>query len=412
VTASAQANFGSPVEQSIQGGLSAGASADAKALVDSATFHPFTATDSGWRHTLSSAAMGVAGAAAAVGLSSLAFYAYQKIGTDPSILVDPATIKEIGQQGVIKVHTALQGLGQIQNFLSDVVNAHGANSNMGDFFDQLQSTGVDPKVFKDAVMDQAGMIGGQNNALWADRLLDPQTPLSPMAQYKISEVVWYHDKEVALGQANAADALVFIKTGLSVAAAAITSAAASNAETIKGFLGHMKGCAKRLAVDCGLIDDVADRQIRKTIKASAFDPVEARARLACEYTERQTPMYRSCTLHWLDCAKEQNRAGMLHLFGMEPLMVGKHTAIGQAVMIDHFCAKELRTLANQDPEYGKTLLNLADRRERLEKQGTRPSQPFDASGETLLDLPLRSIGEMVEETVDAQRRRDRAAALA
>jgi hypothetical protein len=356
--------------------------------------------------------MGIAGAASAVGLAGLAFYAYHKFGTDPAILVDASTIRQISEHGGIQVQTALSGLGQIQMFISDVVQSHGAQATMGDVFDKLQASGIDPQVFKDAVTDQAQAMGGSDNALWAEKLVDPQTPLSTTAQYKITEAVWYHDKQVALNQATLADATVFVKTGISVALASLTSVAATNMDAIKGLAGHMLSCAKRVAVDCGLIADSAERQVRQMIKESYFDPAEARARLACEYAERQTPMYRSFTLSWLQAVKEQDRAAMLHLFGMEPVSLGKHSTLGQAVMIDQFSAAELKTLANQDPDYAKTLTALADRRGDLEKRGLRSEMVLNASAEEALHLPLRSIEEMVQETLDAQRRRARAAALA
>lgn len=357
-----------------------------------------------WRQALSTAALGVAGVSGAVGLGGLAFYAFHRMGVDPSILVDPSAIQGIGEMGLNQVESAVRGLGQVHGFIDAVVQRHGQGASMGHLFEQLLDRGSDPEVFKQAVVNQAALIGGGNADQWASKMLDPATTLSPLAQLKVAEVVWYHDKQVALSEANSQGAMAFAQAGLSASLAALSVFAATNVETVKGVFKHMKDAARRASIEHGLIGDQTDRHVRRAVKASTFDVVEARARLAGEYAERQSPMHRLYTLHWLEAERAQDRLAMLQIFGMEPHSLGKHSAVGQAVMIDHFCATEMHALAQAEPEYAAALMDMAQRRDKLERNGLRPPNPLDRSGKPVDTIQDPCIGSMAAEHLNARKR--------
>ena len=352
-----------------------------------------TQKKSSWQNTLSSAAMGVAGAAASVGLGALAFYAYHKFGADPAMIVDPQSIRGIGEYGAAHAQAAVRGLGQIDAFMNGL-HAGSSQPTMGDFFDQMRRSGVDPEVFKSAVANHLNLLGVKGQADWAARLLDPSTLLTPSLHARINELVWHHDKQVAIHGENANDALVFVKAGFALAAASAASSVASGVGDMTQHMAHMKSVARRTAVDCGLIDEMTDRKVRKSIKETALDAVDARARLAGEYAERQTPMNRFLTMHWVEAARAENRTSMLQLMGLESKSNAKRTSIGQAVMIDHFCAKELRDLSQGEPEHSQVLAVLADRRSELEERGIRPKDPVNSFGEYFPELPACKIAEM------------------
>lgn len=364
----------------------------------------FTATDCGWRNTLSGVALGVAGAASVACASALAFYAYHTSSADPAILVDPNSIKDIGLYGVAQIQSALTGLGQIQTFMSDIVHDHASDAKVGHVFDALQNRGVDLDYFKNVLAQKSDALAGQSDFGLTQRLMDPQTPLSGSAQTKLTEIIWNHDKQIALHQANANEALIFVKAGLSIALASMTTVASVNTDTMKKVLTHMKGRVHRIALSSGLIDDHSDRQIRKIIKTSHFDPVQARARIAAEYAERQNPMHRLFTQHWLEAARAQDRDVMIKLFAMEPSTLGKHTTTGQAVMIDNFSALEMRDIARNEPQYAKALEELAQRRAQLEQRGLRPDSSSNESDFVAIYKPPASLSSLAEATKSDHRR--------
>lgn len=361
--------------------------------------------DNSWRNTLSSAAMGVAGAATAVGLSALAFYAYHKLGADASLIVDQSTLHGIGMRGAEHVEAAVSGLRQIDSFMSSLSPRSGEALTMGDFFAEMQRTGVEPAIFKGAVAQHAIMVGSSNGASWQERLSNPETMLSVSVRARVAEVVWFHDKKVALNAQSANDAVVFAKAGFATGAAMVTSSLYTGVDRFKEFMGHIGAAVRRTALDNGLIDVADDRKLRQAIKETAYDPSEARARVASEYAERCQPLQRFFTAHWMEALREADRPCMLKLFGLESSLTGKYSSVGQAVMIDHFSSRELKDLQRDEPDHALALGGLAERRGKLEERGTKPKESVNSLGELFSELPLRSIAELIQEHVEQERKK-------
>lgn len=358
----------------------------------------------------------LAGTTAAASLAALAYYAYQKTGFDPTYVVDPSLITHVANFGSREqVDAVIGGMGQINQIFDLLNDKHGGNARVFDLWQELKGNGVSVDTFKSSVVDHFTRTDGSQSRAIIDKLLDPDTRLTSSVQARLGEVIWAHDKAAVMREVGAQEGLQFAKAGFGTAMAASAAAVFTHPKITRpiqqGFEA-IKAAASRVGAELGLINDDADRSIRQTIKASAFDPTEARAQLAAEYAERESSTHRFFTLTWMKVSQNQDRSAMLQLFGMEKLSLGKHTTVGQAIMIDNFSSKELADLASKEPNYADTLKAMSLRRGMLEHQGKRPANLEAALGNEYVAPPDASIAELMTAYQDRQMRKSRSTAPA
>lgn len=358
----------------------------------------------------------VAGVATAASLSALAYYALQKTGVDPTYVVDPSLITHVANFGSHEqVNAVFNGMSQIQQVFTQLNDAHDGKARVFDLWQELGARGVGLDEFKSAVVDHFTRVDGTQAKAIIDKLLDPDTRLTASVQSRLGEVIWAHDKSTVLREVSAQDALEFAKSGMGVALASSAAAVFTHPKItrpIQQAFESIKTVAQRVGAELGLINDDADREIRRTIKANAFDPAEARAQLAAEYAERESSTHRFFTLTWMKARDLEDRNAMLQLFGMEKVAMGKHTTVGQAIMIDNFTAKELRDLAAKEPDYADALSSMAARRSELERLGKRSAESQAALGEDSSTAPTASITELMQAYQSKQAHSSRATAPA
>lgn len=339
------------------------------------------------RQGLTDTLYGVAGVATLATASVLVAYAVQRFNLPPSLVVDSQQLNDLATLGQAHANAVVRGLSRIQHLMEDVVqsrpHAHGAT--VGDLFRTLSERGGEVTVLKDAIASYVQACGGSVSEATARQLLDPATPLGPTIQRHVAGAIWQHDKQVALTTQNLSFIADLARSCAVVATGSMIGLVVRERERAERVMASIQQIAARVAMRIGLMSPREAQQVACMIERSSPDPQASRGFRARDEVGRDDLGFRSLTRAWLDAEAHPAPAVALRLFEIEPVIAGRHTEVGRAVMVQRFDSAALRELASTRPHHADVLIEIAERRQKLEDSGHVPRPLPQAVDPTLQD---------------------------